>query len=585
MVPLARRLASYLRPYRRALALTALCSAVEAGLMVIPLLELKVMINRLRVAHPHVGGLILPLIAVVGSSMAAAIVGVASTYLLEKISEGIVRDLREQIFDNLIDQSAEFYGRRRGGEVISGILNDVGAIDSLLAGTALSLLRYLLSAGTVIVVMIVLNWQLAVLVMILIPATVIPVRRASRKIGAARLKVQELLANLTAYLHEVLGVSGAQLVRAYARADDERRRFSELNTSLRRQEIAAAMSARWFGASLSMISTAGPALLILCGGYLAEHDGLSLGTVLVFAVVLSGRMGVAVQGLAGTVTSLISSVPIWRRIFEMLDERPEIVERSDALRLAPEDVRGAIEFDRVRFTYPGQTRPAIRDLSLRIAPGELVALVGPTGAGKTTFGGLVSRLIDPQSGAVRLDGHDLRDLTLDTVALATGIVFQDTFIFHNSLAENLRYGRPTATEEEIWSAIRDARLEEVVSSLPAGLQTVVGERGHRLSGGEKQRLAIARVVLKNPRILILDEATSHLDRIVEEEVQQALERLFEGRTTIVIAHRLSTVRNADTILVMDRGEIVESGTHDELIASGGLFSRLYAAQAPAAIES
>ncbi len=578
-LPLARRLLSYLLPYRGRVFLAMLCAIAQAGLTLIPLIILKILINRLRTHHPQVGPLIPLVLAGIASSAVVAVLGVASTYLQQSITEGIVCDLRDQLFANLIDQTVGFWVTRRGGEVISRIINDVAAIDSLLAAASLTLWSAVLTGGAVTVLMFVLSWQLAIATLIVLPIGFLPLRGAGKRIGLTRLRVQEQLALVTGYLQEVLGVSGAELVRAHNRRGFERDRFSVLNRELRKREVAAAMSARWFNASVTTIGAAGPAILTLIGAFLVAHAGLSLGSVLVVALLLSTRLGTAMQSAAVTITDLLASVPVWKRIFTALDEEPEIIESPDALEIDPAAITGAIELESVSFTYPGQTRPAIDDVSLTIQPGQLVAIVGPTGAGKSTLAALIARLADPHSGTVRLDGHDLRDLTFDTVAGAIGVVFQDNFLFHAPLAENLRYAQPDATDEELWEAIRAAQLEPVVQSLPDGLESLVGERGHRLSGGEQQRVAIARAILENPRVLILDEATSNLDRIVEREVQQAMERLFADRTTVVIAHRLSTIRDADVILVMRGGRIVESGRHEELLDDSGLYSRLYEAQA------
>ena len=584
-LPLARRLLGYLVPHRRLVAVAALCAAVESTLALVPLVVLKLLVDRLRAQHPDVGALV-PLV-VLGTAAGAAIamIGVASTYLLARITEGVVCDLRDQLFGNLIDQTVGFWVRRRGGEMTSRILNDVGAIDNLLASASLTLFGSLLRAIGLTVLLFVLDWRLAILVLVLLPFLAMPIRRAGRRIGVARLRVQEQLATVTGYLQEVLSVSGAELVRAHNRRAHERDRFAELNRELRRREVAAAMSARWFSASVAMLASAGPAVVLLAGAYLVVHEHVSVGTVLVISLVVTTQLGGTLQNIGNTVTALLASLPVWRRIFAALDERPEIGERPGAITLAPSELAGAIELEHVSFTYPGQNRPAIDDVTVTIPSGQLVAIVGPTGAGKSTLGMLVARMTDPQTGIVHLDDHDLRDLTLDTVAGATGIVFQDSFLFHSSLGANLRYARPEATDEELWNAIRSAQLEDVVAALPNGLDTIVGERGHKLSGGERQRMAIARAMLEDPPVLILDEATSHLDLIVERHIQEALERRLADRTRLIIAHRLSTIQNADLILVMDAGQIVERGTHDQLIDAGGLYSRLYEAQASAASSS
>jgi ATP-binding cassette subfamily B protein len=342
------------------------------------------------------------------------------------------------------------------------------------------------------------------------------------------------------------------------------------------------MVARWFRMIIDVLSAMAPALLILAGGYLVVHHDTSIGTVFVFATVLTSRLAQSLNQLANTHVNVTGSMALFRRLFQVIDNPPEIAEAAGAVDVGM--VRGTVAFEQVTFAYPGADRPALDDVSFDVAPGQLVALVGPSGAGKTTITSLVPRFYDPQRGAVTIDGHDVRGLTLESLGANLGMVFQDTFLFHASIRENLLYARPDATERQLDSAVRGAHLREFVASLPDGYDTVVGERGHRLSGGEKQRVAIARVILKDPRLLILDEATSHLDTLSEQLIQAALHELFKNRTSLVIAHRLSTVLAADQILVLDEGQIVQRGTHLQLIADDGMYARLYERQFRASLE-
>ncbi len=573
---LALRILRYLRPHRRRAALALVLTMLEVAIAVVPIWALKVLIDRLAGSSPRFAGLVAPVAAAVGAGLASALVGVAVTYVVQSVSEGVVFDLREEVFGHLVGHGSAFYTRSRGGDLLSRMLNDIGGVDTTLSTTLLTLARSTLSGLATIAVMVALDWRLTLVCVVLVPLVILPTRRAGRRIGRARRRVQDQLSDMTAYLQETLGLSGMLLVRVFGRQPTERARFGALNAELRRREISAAMTARWFGASLTVLASVAPAIVLLAGGYLVVHLGVSLGTVLVFATVIVARLASAVQGVATSVASAIGSVALWRRIFETLDTQPEVLESPDARTLP--HVRGALAAEAVGYTYPGQGTPAVDDVSFEARPGQLIALVGPSGAGKTTLSALIARLLDPTSGRILLDGHDIRGLTLATLSEAIGVVLQDTFLFHATLGENLRYGRPEATDEELAAAVRDAHLEGVVAALPDGYDTLVGERGHRLSGGEKQRVAIARTILKDPRILILDEATSHLDSASEQLVQSGLSRLMHGRTAVVIAHRLSTVLRADVLLVLDHGRIVERGTHAELLAGSGLYSQLHALQ-------
>jgi len=378
---------------------------------------------------------------------------------------------------------------------------------------------------------------------------------------------------MSGYLQEILGISGIMLVKAFGRENAERQRFATMNDQLRSQEVRQNLIGQWFGMLMSTLQTAGPALMILFGGWLVITGRASVGTVFVFATVLGQRLAGAVTTLAGMHVNITGSLALFGRLFTYIDRVPEIADSPGARELGP--VTGQIRLDQVTFSYPGASRPAVADLTATIEPGQLAALVGPTGAGKTTITGLVARFYDPQQGRILIDGADLRQVTRASLARQLGVVFQDTFLFHASIADNLRYACPGASDADLAQAATAAHLHEFIRSLPDGYDTVVGERGHRLSGGEKQRLAIARVILRDPQIVILDEATSHLDSLSEHHIQAALADLLRGRTALVIAHRLSTILAADTILVLDHGRLIDQGTHAALLARGGLYAELY----------
>ncbi|HZD00123.1 MAG TPA: ABC transporter ATP-binding protein [Actinomycetes bacterium] len=573
---LAKRVFVYFRPYWRYGLAAIACLAAGAALGLVPAVVTKAVIDAL--AHPdRAFGKVMALILVgVGASLVGGLVGVAESWCSATISQRIMFDLREQLFNRLLRQSVGFFTRSRTGDVMSRIGNDVNAVKDVVADTILGLVYNLFVVPSTLALMVVLNWRLTVLALLLMPLALLPSRRVGRITYEARKQTQTHLGRMTAYLQEILGISGILLVKAFVTGRRERARFRGLNDELRRLQLRQEMIGRWFYMLMDVLQTAGPAVLWLYGGWLVFHGQATVGTVVTFIVVLAGRLGGAIGQLGSLNVNITGSLALFHRIFAVLDLTPEVADAPGARPL--EQARGAVAFERVTFTYTPDLRPALRDVSFQVEPGQLAALVGPTGAGKSTAVSLVPRFHDPQQGRVLVDGHDVRDLTLESLGGHIGIVFQDTFLFHASIADNLRYARPDATDEELVEAATAAHLHPFITSLPEGYDTVVGERGHRLSGGEKQRVAIARVVLKDPRILLLDEATSHLDTVSEQLIQAALKPLFAGRTTIAIAHRLSTVLAADQILVLDGGRLVERGTHLELLARGGLYAELYERQ-------
>jgi ATP-binding cassette subfamily B protein len=565
-----------LAPYRRQCVAAFTCALGRSILGVIPILVIRDLIDTLQRHHVQVSR-VGELVGIGAAALiAAGLLGAAETSLTLRVATGVVADLRSRVFGRLLEQSVAYHTRARSGELMSQVLNDIGGIDEMFGTVLLNLATSSCVLAASLVVMFFLSWQLALLALLLFPLVALALRLGARPIYLRRMAVQEQFARLTAYLGEMLGPSGIMLIKSLGRDQDERQRFAEANTRMRRLEIESGMAGQWITIVMSVLQMVGPIVLLLVGSVLLAHHQISLGTLVAFAAVATTGLGSGMQTLAVSAATAIRILPLWNRVQNLLDNVPDIVERPLALDLA--HPQGRVTFDRISFSYPGQRSPALSDVSIDVAPGQLVALVGPSGAGKTTMANLVVRFYDPDSGQVRIDGHDLRDLKLSAISDAVGMVLQETYLLNASVRENLLYARPDATDQQFHDAALHAALDEVIVALPDGYDTVVGERGYRLSGGERQRMAIARIILKDPSILVLDEATSHLDSLAESRVQAAMTELFRGRTSLVIAHRLSTVRSADVILVLDRGRIVERGTHGELYQAGGLYSRLHSLQ-------
>jgi ATP-binding cassette subfamily B protein len=571
-----RRVFSYFAPHQRRGWLVVACIAGQAVLGLAPAVVFKGLIDYLGNPVSGFGPVVLWVAAGIAAAVVGALLGVARVYHSTLISQDIVLELRGQLFERLLAQPVGFFTRSRSGEVMSRLSNDVNGVETVVTDTVFGLVRNALYTVATLALMLMFSWQMTLVALALIPLVGWPMRRAGTATYRARGRTQTKVAEMFAYLQETLGISGVLLVKAFGKARAEQARFGRLNAEVRHLQVREVMVSSWFGMLTVTLEVAGPALMMLAGGYLVITGRTTVGTVFVFATVLGARLSGALSALATMHVNVVGSLALFRRLFAYIDRVPEVADAPQARPLPT--VRGSVCLEGVTFTYPNANRPALADVTLDVQPGMLVALVGPSGAGKTTLTSLVPRFYDPQAGVVRIDGHDLRTVTLESLAAHVGLVFQDTFLFHASVADNLRYARPGATDAELVAAATAAHLHEVVVSLPEGYDTVVGERGHRLSGGERQRLAIARVILKDPRVLILDEATSHLDSVSEQLIQAALRPLFAGRTSLVIAHRLSTVLAADLICVLDRGRIVERGTHARLVERGGLYTTLYRRQ-------
>ncbi|MFI2606770.1 ABC transporter ATP-binding protein [Kitasatospora sp. NPDC018619] len=577
-----RRILALFRPYRGRLAAVGLLVAASAVVSVVSPFLLKAVLDT-AIPQGRTGLLSLLALGMILTAVVNSIFNVLQTLISTTVGQRVMHDLRTAVYGHLQRQSLAFFTRTRTGEVQSRIANDIGGMQSTVTSTATSLVSNLTAVVASVVAMVALDWRLTVVSLLLLPLFV----WISRRVGQERKKItterQKQLAAMSSAVQESLSVSGILLGRTMGRSGSLAREFTGQSDQLAELEVRASMAGRWRMNTIQIVMAAMPALIYWAAGLTSAAGApiVSVGTLVAFVTLQQGLFRPTVS-LLSTGVDVQTSLALFQRIFEYLDLPVEIDEPADPVTLA--DVRGEVRFEGVDFRYdPAQERPTLAGVELTVPAGTSLAVVGETGSGKTTLSYLVPRLYDVTGGRVTLDGVDVRELSFETLARAVGVVSQETYLFHASVAENLRFAKPGASDEELVEAARAAQVHETITALPDGYDTLVGERGYRFSGGEKQRLALARTILRNPPVLILDEATSALDNRTERAVQQAVDTLAAGRTTITIAHRLSTVRGADQIAVLDHGEVVELGTHEELVALDGRYAALLRREAPEAV--
>jgi len=595
-----RRIAGYARPYRVQLTFFLIATAIDAAITVVNPLLLRELID---------GGIITRnegVVVVVGVTVAAvalfdAFLGIVMRWYSSRIGEGLIYDLRTQVFDHVQQQPLAFFTRAQTGSLVSRLDGDVVGAQQAIVGTLSTVLSNVLSVIVILITLFYLSWLVSVIALVLIPLFIYPARRLGRRLQRLSRESMQLNAEMGSTMTERFNVAGAMLAKLYGRPREESRLFAANAHKVREIGVTRDMYGSVFMIAITLLTALLTAVVYGVGGTLVIRGGLEFGTLVALSQLLTRVYG-PIASLSNVQVTVMTALVSFDRVFEVLDLKPLITEKPDAVTLPARDVAGTapeIRFDQVSFRYPTAAEVSLaslesialkqpertdaaagvlHEISFTAPAGQLTALVGPSGAGKTTITQLVARMYDPNDGAVLIGGHDIRDVTLESLHDVVGVVTQDAHLFHDTIRTNLLYARPSATNAELVEACQAAQIWDLISVLPDGLDTVVGDRGYRLSGGEKQRVALARLLLKGPSIVVLDEATAHLDSESEFAVQQALSVALRGRTSLVIAHRLSTVREADQILVVEAGQVAETGTHEELLAAGGLYADLYLTQ-------
>lgn len=607
------RVLRYARPYTGRIAAMLGVIFVIAIIELVPPLLARDLIDH-AIPERDLGRLSVLAAGMVLIPVLSALIGTIQRWFSAQVGEGIICDLRCQMYAHVQRLSLRFFTQTKTGEIMSRFSNDVVGAQGAITNTLVSIVTNVITLISTLVIMLSIEWRLTLAALLVLPLLYLPARRAAATLRNISRRAMELNSQMNSQLNETLNISGALLVKVFGSLDREQTRFATAASGVRDIGVRRALVGRWFFVMVGLVSSVGSAVLFWAGGYLAISGALSIGTIVAFISFLA-RLYQPIVGLTNVQVELAQSMVSFERVFEYLDLPLEITDAPGARSLA--SIEGSVQFENVSFSYreaEASQRPtstdnsiarvantaeasadipaeplsesqtmlgrhwAIEDISFSVTPGQLVALVGPSGAGKTTATYLLPRLYEPQRGHIRLDGHDLRDLTLATLSNHIGLVTQETYLFHDSIRNNLLCAQPQTSQAQLEQACKSAYIHDVIMAMPQGYDTVVGERGYRLSGGEKQRVAIARVILKNPSVLVLDEATSALDSQSEQYIQQALDVLFANRTSIVIAHRLSTILAADLILVFDQGHVIERGNHQSLMADGGLYAKLYETQ-------